>query len=117
MKLKLEIKAFQLEEGFDFIKIGNGHAFDTAVIWRGTGTTNIRVIFSNSDALWIKMESDLIIGDIGFAFYIKSVSSKYVLKTISQCSGVNICHFQKGYFLKFLSLLLVKVCVNSMVKF
>ena len=74
MKLKLEIKDFQIEENYDFVTVGNGNILGTDLIWHHSGTTELGVIFSLSDAMWIVMTSDFSISESGFALYVKSVS-------------------------------------------
>ena len=79
MKLRLEIKDFQMESGYDFVTVGNGNTVGKDPIWHNSGTTSLGVIFSLSDAMWIVMSSDSSVSKAGFAFYVKSVSdlSKY----------------------------------------
>ena len=74
MKLKLEIKYFQIEENYDFVTVGNGNTLGTDLIWHHSGKTDLGVIFSLSDAMWIVMASDFSISETGFAFYVTSVS-------------------------------------------
>ena len=74
MTLRLEIKDFQIEEYYDFVTVGNGDTLGADIIWRHSGTTSLRLIFSLCDAMWIVMTSDSSFSETGFAFYVKSVS-------------------------------------------
>ena len=74
MKLRLDIKDFQLESGYDFATVGNGNVLDRNAIWQRSGSTNLRAIFSQSEAMWVVFTSDSSVTRKGFAFYVKSVS-------------------------------------------
>ena len=74
MKLKLEIKDFQIEKNYDFVTVGNGNTLGTDLIWHHSGTTSLSVIFSLGHAMWIVMTSDYSTSRTGFIFYVKSVS-------------------------------------------
>ena len=66
----MTIGEFQLEDGFDFLTVGNGDSSSVAgesTIAKLTGRIKLRTITSGEDSLWVKFATDHTGTDKGFA--------------------------------------------------
>ncbi len=59
-KVLIEIRDFEMEYGFDFLKIGEGtnSANTSSLLTKITGKTKITSVFTSSSAMWITMATD-----------------------------------------------------------
>ena len=66
----MTIDEFQLEDGFDFLSVGNGDSSSVgseSTIAKLTGRIKLRAITSNEDSLWVNFATDQTGTDKGFA--------------------------------------------------
>lgn len=66
----MTIEDFQLEDGFDFLTVGNGDGFSAEIastIAKLTGRIKLRTITSVDDSLWVQFVTDRTGTDGGFA--------------------------------------------------
>ncbi len=68
-KVRLEIKDFQMENGYDGIYIGEGSTALENRFGVYTGTTKLRVVASLDESLWIYLISSTRIAEKGFVMY------------------------------------------------
>ncbi|XP_072029481.1 uncharacterized protein [Amphiura filiformis] len=106
-KILIEIKDFEMEYGYDFLKIGEGSnsANASSLLTKMTGYNNkIRSVSSSGSAMWIIMATDATGSYAGFELWIYSqaqascshnefdcMSSGLCVATEAQCDGFNDC--------------------------
>ena len=83
---------FETQEGLDVFSVGEGSNPVDGVLWSGSGSTRVRVVFSSSSDMWVKLVTDFEIGASGFVVEVQPLDNdgKYVflIHMIIECTCI-----------------------------
>ena len=68
--VRLEIKDFQVDS-YDRVYVGSGNVSNEGIMWAGKGSSNLRVILSTVEEIWVLMSTGQVLSQKGFVFYLQ----------------------------------------------
>ena len=75
-RISMEILSLRTEKDDDYVLVGDFDVPPNGTIWKGTGTTKLKLIYSQANYMWVQFQTDILVRRPGFAVEVAALDDK-----------------------------------------